>query len=134
MNKERELLIQALEDWDFSDKLETLDPIFEDIRTHLSTSDDAENPVAWMFQHEDTGLIDYVDTQQVEWGFEKNNPRWQKIGPVFLHPPRPEPARKPMTEEEIEAACPYTDEDFMGGFFEGVRFAEKHHDITDADV
>ncbi len=46
-------------------------------------------PVAWMFQHEDTGLIDFVDTQQVEWGFEKNNPRWQKFGPVFLHPPKP---------------------------------------------
>jgi hypothetical protein len=52
-------------------------------------SDDADEPVAWMFQHEDTGLIDFVDTQQVEWGFEKNNPRWQKIGPVYLHPPKP---------------------------------------------
>jgi hypothetical protein len=52
-------------------------------------------PVAWMFQHEDTGLIDFVDTQQVEWGFEKNNPRWQKFGPVFLHPPKPaEPAAR----------------------------------------
>jgi hypothetical protein len=54
---------------------------------------------------------------------------------LYLHPPKPaEPARKPMTEKEVEAACPYTDEDFMGGFFEGVRFAEKHHGITDADL
>lgn len=43
----------------------------------------AGEPVAWEFQHEDTGLIDFVDPQQVEWGFEKNNPRWQKIGPVY---------------------------------------------------
>ena len=107
MTKERELLRRALEDWDFSDKFETLDPIFEEIRTYLSTpSDDAEGPVAWMFQHEDTGLIDFVDTQQVEWGFEKNNPRWQKIGPVYLHPPKPEP----------EANC-YGD----GNVYRGVR-------------
>jgi hypothetical protein len=43
-------------------------------------------PVAWMFQHEDTGLTDCVDAQQVEWGFEKNNPRWQKIGPLYTTP------------------------------------------------
>lgn len=43
-------------------------------------------PVAFEFQHEDTGLIDFVDPQQVEWGFQKNNPRWQLIGPVFRHP------------------------------------------------
>lgn len=42
--------------------------------------------VAWEYQHEDTGLIDFVDPQQVEWGFEKNNPRWQKVGPVYRHP------------------------------------------------
>lgn len=43
-------------------------------------------PVAWMFQHEETGLTECVDIQQVEWGFEKNNPRWQKIGPLYTHP------------------------------------------------
>ena len=43
-------------------------------------------PVAFEFQHEDTGLIDFVDPQQVEWGFQKNNPRWQLIGPVFRNP------------------------------------------------
>jgi len=51
-----------------------------------STAQHDEEPVAWEFQHEETGLIDFVDPQQVEWGFEKNNPRWQKIGPVYRHP------------------------------------------------
>jgi len=51
-------------------------------------------PVAWMFQHEDTGLTDCVDAQQVEWGFEKNNPRWQKIGPLYTTPQQ----RKPLTD------------------------------------
>ena len=47
-------------------------------------------PVAWMFQHDETGKITYVDHQQVEWGFEKNNPRWQKIYPVYLENSEPE--------------------------------------------
>jgi hypothetical protein len=44
-------------------------------------------PYGYAFQHEDTGLEQVVDLQQVEWGFEKNNPRWQKIGPVYLNRP-----------------------------------------------
>lgn len=44
-------------------------------------------PYGYAFQHEDTGLEQVVDVQQVEWGFEKNNPRWQKLGPVYLHRP-----------------------------------------------
>ena len=43
-------------------------------------------PVAWLFQHEETGLTDCIDTQQVEWGFEKNNRRWQKIAPLYTAP------------------------------------------------
>lgn len=55
-------------------------------------------PVAWMFQNEETGLTECVDVQQVEWGFEKNNPRWQKICPLYTHPP----ARVPLTAREVE--------------------------------
>ncbi len=44
-----------------------------------------EEPYGYVFQHEETGLQQVVDVQQVEWGFAKNNPRWQKIGPVYLH-------------------------------------------------
>jgi hypothetical protein len=106
-------------------------PIIKAIYDYLDAEPEAE-PVAWMFQHEDTGLIDYVDTQQVEWGFEKNNLRWQKIGPVYLHPPRPEPKRKPMTDEEIvdEFGIPRSGTYFIEGVFAGVRFAEKHHSIS----
>ena len=43
-------------------------------------------PVAWMYQHEETGTIDIVDVQQVEWGFEKNNPRFLKVGPLYAIP------------------------------------------------
>ena len=40
-------------------------------------------PDAYLFQHEETGLTEYVDSQQVEWGFEKANPRWQKMHGAF---------------------------------------------------
>jgi hypothetical protein len=56
------------------------------IYTTSQSKQEQGEPVAWMFQHEDTGLTDCVDSQQVEWGFEKNNPRWQKIGPLYTTP------------------------------------------------
>ena len=40
-------------------------------------------PDAFLFQHEDTGLTSAVDVQQVEWGFEKNNPRHINCGPLY---------------------------------------------------
>jgi hypothetical protein len=90
-------------------------------------------------EHDPNEPVAYInlDEKRLEWAvpfeFKSSCFVLGKL-PLYLHPPRPEPARKPMTEEEIEAACLYPDEDFMGGFFEGVRFAEKHHGITDADV
>jgi hypothetical protein len=46
-----------------------------------------QEPVAWMFQHEETGRTMCVDAQQVEWGFEKSNPRLKKIAPLYTTPP-----------------------------------------------
>ena len=40
-------------------------------------------PVAWMFQHEETGRMMFVEAQQLECGFEKGNPRLKKIGPLY---------------------------------------------------
>ena len=60
-----------------------------------------QEPVVWMFQHEETGRIMYVDAQQIEWGFEKNNPRLIKVRPAYLHP---QPPRQPLTDEQIEEA------------------------------
>jgi hypothetical protein len=46
-----------------------------------------QEPVAWMFQHEETGRTMCVDAQQIEWGFEKGNPRLKKIEPLYTTPP-----------------------------------------------
>lgn len=40
-------------------------------------------PAAFIFQHEETGRVQLVDVQQVEWGFEKNNPRLKNVGAIF---------------------------------------------------
>jgi hypothetical protein len=47
-----------------------------------------QEPFGYLFQHEETGLTTVVDVQQVEWGFEKNNPRHQKIGSVYITLPQ----------------------------------------------
>ena len=40
-------------------------------------------PEAYLFQHEETGQTMFVEAHQVEWGFEANNPRLQKISGVY---------------------------------------------------
>ena len=47
-----------------------------------------QEPVAWMFQHDETGRMTFVESQQLERGWEKENPRYKKIGPVYTHPPQ----------------------------------------------
>ena len=40
-------------------------------------------PVAYLFQHEDTGLTTAGEPQQLEWGFENKNPRHINCGPLY---------------------------------------------------
>ena len=61
-----------------ADEIETLRAFKE--------ASEGQEPVAWLFQHEETGRTQCVETYQVECGFERNNPRWQKISPLYLHP------------------------------------------------
>lgn len=63
-------------------------------------------PVAWLFQHEETGVVHIVDCQQVEWGFEKNNPRLQKIVPLYAIPDTHCIMPVKLTDKMIEAALP----------------------------
>jgi hypothetical protein len=131
MTKERDLLSRALEDWDFSDKVETLDPIFEEIRTYLSTpSDGAEEPVAWGYKDRWGDISDCISCQSAKDAGTKGD----FTIPLYLHPPKPaEPARKPMTSEEMmkqyEIDKEYFGESVMRAFYNGIRFAEKHHGI-----
>jgi len=66
------------------------------IKEALKTKDE---PVAWMFQHEETGRIMFVEAQQLEWGFEKGNPRLEKVGPLYTTPQR---TWVGLTEEDLK--------------------------------
>lgn len=65
-----------------------------DLMEHLGlpcvrTGEEAPQPTpeAWMYQHDETGQIGFVDQWQIDNGFEKNNPRLHIICPLYRHPP-----------------------------------------------
>ena len=58
-----------------------------------------KEPVAWMFQHEETAQTVCIDAQQLGWGFEKGNPRLKKIAPLYTTPPQPTQVK--LTDDEI---------------------------------
>lgn len=59
--------------------------------------------VAFMYQHDETGRVGFVDAQQVEWGFFANNPRLHLIGPLHTAPPLEARLRDVKTNQEIDA-------------------------------
>jgi hypothetical protein len=76
---------------------EALNKMAENARELGLDYEPEQEPVAWMFQHEETGRTMCVDAQQLEWAFEKGNPRLKKIAPLYTTPPQ----RKPLTEKEL---------------------------------
>ncbi len=55
-------------------------------------SQGAGEPVAWMWQHEETGRIGFIDPWQFEQGWQASNPRHKLIKPLYTRPPAPEQA------------------------------------------
>lgn len=45
-----------------------------------------QEPVAWMYQHEETGLVGFVDQYQIDNGFKERNPRLQCYTPLYAAP------------------------------------------------
>jgi hypothetical protein len=99
------------------------------LRQALEQPAPAQEPVAWLFQHEETGLTECVDAQQVEWGFEKNNPRWQKVAPLYTTPPAP---AQPLTDEQIDEIdeANWQEDHTVWGIREFARAIEAAHGIT----
>lgn len=58
--------------------------------------------LGYTFQHEEIGIITFVDTQQVKWGFEDNNPRLIKCDAIYKHSDEDD---KILAEKLIEALC-----------------------------
>lgn len=55
-------------------------------RASLSALPAGGEPVAWMWQHEETGRVGFTDPWQVENGWQKANPRHKLIRPIYLSP------------------------------------------------
>ena len=63
---------------------------------------EAQEPVAWMFQHNETGRMSYVSNDGLHnpTTFIEMNPRYALVCPLYTTPPQ----RKPLSDEEISAA------------------------------
>jgi hypothetical protein len=59
-----------------------------------------QEPVAWMWQHDETGRTGFVDMWQLENGWKKINPRLLLVCPLYATPPKPEWVG--LTDEEIQ--------------------------------
>jgi hypothetical protein len=96
----REALLQMEAELDATNRqVEILSDALAESRREVAALKDVQEPIGYLFQHEETGLTTVVDVQQVEWGFEKNNPRHQKIGPVYTPPPaQPAPVQEPVKD------------------------------------
>jgi len=80
------------------------------------------NPIGYLLWDAGLGWWEFVEEEPVEYYDYKA---------VYVCSPRPEPARKPMTQEEIEKG--FSQDWFYGSFVEGIRYAEKHHGIGGGD-
>ena len=52
-------------------------------------------PVAYLWQHGETGRTRVIEKDQV---WTASN-QWNRVGPLYLHPPQ----RKPLTRQEVDA-------------------------------
>ena len=126
MSNATELLSRALKFLDYrrigSDTLE------KDIKTFLAAEPEAEPVRNNAFDDEICPVCGYYCNGKGGFGCID-----KPVLTGLRKTPRPEPARKPMTEMEVgEEILRNADEwsrNFANGFVLGVRFAEKHHGI-----
>jgi hypothetical protein len=59
--------------------------------------EDKAKPVAYLWQHSETGRTRIIEKDQV---WTASNP-WNRVGPLYLHPPQ----RKPLTDDQIAEIC-----------------------------
>jgi len=100
--------------------------LIKEIRAFLAAEQEADKPAAWM--HPVAGVIQTRLT-----GLERDT----YTIPLYT---RPEPARKPMTEEEIQKGVKRLKEmvgnkssEVYAAFEVGIRVAEKYHEIGGGD-
>lgn len=76
-------------------------------------------PDVYMFQNDETGQVQFVDAQQVEWGFQESNPQLLNLGPVFTGPQVQsmlDAARRAQEAKTYRAVCDLADDLFYKHF------------------
>ena len=112
MSTATELMSRALEAWENGRMLRDMDDVMVEIRTFLAAEPEA-GPIGLLHPNGRFELI--RDELPLHLAF-----------PVKLYT-RPEPASKPMTEDEIDEELETNEYYCAKSFADGVRFAEKHH-------
>jgi hypothetical protein len=88
-----------------------------------------QEPVAWMWQHDETGRTGFVDMWQLENGWEKINPRLLLVCPLYVAPPKPEWVG--LTDEEIDVIqeLPLSQNDYLTHYAYAIaaKLKEKNH-------
>jgi hypothetical protein len=89
-----------------------------------------QEPVAWMFQHEETGRMNYVsnDGYNATGHFLEMNPRYALVCALYTHPPRRE--WQGLTDEEIEDCWDGYLSDYQLQMIRTIedKLKEKNHD------
>lgn len=105
-----ESLIQFIEEYSQS--------VIEDYKASLV-------PVGYMYQHEETGNIGFIDQWQVDNGFEKNNPRLKIITSLYSSPQpieKCEPVAEALHERNRHG---YAVVDLIGTLYEIIENAQE---------
>jgi hypothetical protein len=73
----------------------------------LSQTAPVQEPVAWMFQHDETGRMNYVGNDGIHnpTMFLEMNPRYALVCPLYTTPPAAQRQWQGLTDKEIEKAC-----------------------------
>ena len=117
------LLKRALEELEIHGEVSTWD-LIKDIRTFLAAEPESGEPVAWIQPN-------HLDKAQFMPFLCRVEPK-QRDDFIPLYT-KPSPARKPMTEEEIDEELETNEYYCAKSFADGVRWAEKHHGIGASD-
>ena len=66
----------------------------------LRPAEQTAQPVAWMYQHDETGRVGFVEQWQLDHGYREANPRLTIIAPLYTHPA----PIGDLSDEEIDKA------------------------------
>lgn len=77
--------------------------VADHIRAAAATTERKGEPVAWMWQHEETGRTGFVEADQLAMGWEANNPRLKIVAPLYTSSQVPDYAWKTIAAYEKDA-------------------------------